>query len=262
MSGLNYEFVQNMIDFGRTLASDFVGQPFIQYRLNTLSSGNALDAINQIGNLNVKVSATTSRAFIENSYFHTNVFDFKVATASVELGDLFVQNDQVYGQNATYAVASFRPLKPVLAVRVNHLSQLYRLKSNYDPTSNPNGYGGVAIEDELPFVLTNGVYAPASNTPLNDPSIIPSQVPCGIVSTGQLKGLSGQVERLPLDTMRAMWYIYMPELPGLSRLLPGDIVQGPAPDPNENPQRFAIQNAMQIPAGFAGTFYNAELLIP
>ncbi len=257
MSGLNYEFVQNMIDFGRTLASDFVGQPFIQYRLNTLSSGNALDAINQIGNLNVKVTATTSRAFIENSYFHTNVFDFKVAAASVQLGDLLVQNDQIYGQNAVYAIASFRPLKPVLAVRVNHLAQLYRLKNNYDPITNPNGYGGVAIEDELPFVLTNGIYAPAA-----DPNATPSQIPCGIVSTGQLKGLSGQVERLPLDTMRAMWYIYMPELPGLSRLLPGDVVQGPAPDPNELPQRFAIQNSMQIPAGFAGTFYNAELLIP
>lgn len=245
----NYQSAQGLINFGRQFAANLIGQPFEQYRLTANSSGDIIAPENLIGSINSKITHTRQMKDIENDYLHTNPFEFLIDMSAVELGDILVQNDPAYGGNTQYAVASRRPLKPTLTVRVETIANIIQASSG----RSSGNYAGSTRKNGVPYVLTNGVYAP--NT-IGDAS----NIPVGIQYIGQLKVMNN--DKLPLDDTLPHWFCYLPYLPGLDGVRENDIIQVPAVEQNA-PMRFRI-NAMQPQPGWglAGYFCTAVKELP
>lgn len=247
----NYQSAQSLINFGRQFAANLVGQPFDQYRLSSISSGDVIAPENLLkGPIYSKITHTRQMKDIENDYLHTNPFEFMLDMSAVQLGDILVQNDPTYGGNTQYAVASRRPLKPTLTVRVETIANIYQANSG----RGAGGYAGSSRSNQVPYILTNGVFAPSTQ------GGAVSNVPVGIQYIGQLKVQNN--DRLPLDDSLPHWFCYLPYLPGLDGVRENDIIQVPAVEQN-TPMRFRI-NAMQPQPGWglAGYFCTAVKELP
>ncbi len=244
-----YSTAQGLINFGRQFAANLIGQPFEQYRLSGASSGDPIAPENLVGSINSKITHTRQMKDIENDYLHTNPFEFLIDMSAVELGDILVQNDPAYGGNTQYAIASRRPLKPTLAVRVETLANIYQASSG----RSAGGYAGASRTNGTPYVLTNGVFAPST---IGNPS----NIPVGIQYIGQMKVQNN--DRLPLDDALPHWFCYLPFLPGLDGVRENDIIQVQAVEQNA-PMRFRI-NAMQPQPGWglSGYFCTAVKELP
>lgn len=247
-SSLDYSFVQDLVNFGKELAADIVGQPFVVYRLNSTSDGDVI-ANENVVNSDLRIKLTHGRPIsqIENEYLHTNLFRCLVSSDAVEIGDILAQNDPIYGQNTNYCVASFRPQKETMAVRVESMCRLYRPQSNKEKS-----YGGRTLETDMPFVVLNG--AVSIGDPETDTASI---IPCGVQNIGQMKNF--KPEKLPMGVITSWWYIYVPPFSGIERMRENDIIEvlGNAGDPRV---RYRINQPYFSAAGTAGQFALCERL--
>ena len=219
----DYKFVQKMSNFGRDMGAKFVGQPFTHYRLTAASTAiphaSSLHApidpkTNAPFDLRAKVTPLRTRAQVEGDTLHADTFELLLSSDRVETEDILMQNDPEYGGNAAYCIASIRPLKKVVAVRVEDTCKLFRP----DPNSNlASGYKGQNKAGNKPFVLTAGVFAPAAA------GTVPTDIPCGITYIGQIKDKKSL--NLPADGLTTWWYIYLPYFPGLDRVRENDILE-------------------------------------
>ena len=252
MGSLDYLFVEDLRQFGRGLAAEMLGQPFIVYRLNTTSSELVIAGENQIlSDFRAKITRTRQTKFVENEYMHVNPFEFLADSSKVQLGDVLMQNDQVYGGNAAYTVASKRPQKPLVCVRTESLAMIWRPDGG-----EASGYSAPTAAKRLPFVLNNGVFSLGTTADQAHPAVIP----VGVQSIGQMKGL--KPERLPMDTVTSWWFIYVPNFPGLTRLRDGDIIEQISLDSAEKSRRFRINIEYTSPVGLEGHFLSAERILP
>lgn len=215
----DYRFVQGLVDFGRGMAGEFVGQPFEVYRVSSASNDSVLHEDNLVNeDLRAKVTHGKRSPVVENEIIHANMFEFLCSSEDLSIGDILYQKDDTYGANAHYAVASKRPLKPVTCIRTESLCTIVRAQSN-----KQSGYSGTTRDSDKPFVLRNGVFV------LDEPGVEATVVPCGLAYIGQIK--NKKPSNLPMDTLTTWWYIYVPALPGLDRIQENDvIIHQPFPD--------------------------------
>lgn len=234
---LDYIFTEGLIDFGRRLASEMVGQPFVVYRLVPSSAGDLI-APAQLFNADLRAKVKHSRTMlaIENDVLKANTFEFLVASEDVAIGDILVQNDAVYGSNSRYAVTGRRPLKPVTAARCEADCYIKRPSASHGQGTDADEYNGSTIDSELPFILRRGEYT------VGKPADTASVIPCGITSIAQLKNM--KPERLPLDVTTSWWYVFVPYLPGLQRIRENDVV-------------YHINSASALPAAQSATLTGA-----
>ncbi len=247
----DYKFVQKLVNFGRDFAGKFVGQPFVLYRLNDSSNGDVISNENIVnGDIRAKVTHRRIVTAMENEYLHVDTFEFLVSSDEVRIGDVFLQNDEEYGdnQNTSYAVASRRPLKPVVAVRVETACQIHRIVGE---TTATTAWRGPKRSTDLPFTIVDGVFV------IGEVGDVAAVVPCGVQSIGQMKGL--KPPHLPLDNITTWWYVYVPLLPGLTRLRENDVISY-SPHPDEDRIRLRINTPYSSPAGTAGHFLLCERL--
>lgn len=240
----DYEFVQQMSNFGREMAGNFVGQPFSVYRLNATSSqvvhaDNLVDA-----DLRAKVGALRARTQIENGTMHAETFEFLVSSDRVQTEDVLVQNDPVYGGDSAYAIVSRRPLKKVLGVRVESTCRLYRMQSN-----RTSGYSGPTNDSNLPWVLRDGKFELGVQTDT------PTDVLCGITYVGQIK--DWKVTKLPVDTQTGWYYVFVPLFPGLAALRENDIIEHVL-EPGLTPVKYRVHAPYVSPAGARGVYLLCE----
>lgn len=247
MSGIDYKFVQDLVNFGRGLAGEMVGQPFRVYRLNEQSQGDVLAATNIIiPEIRAKVTHNRPVTQMENEYMHSNAFNFLLDNASLQVGDLLEQTDDL-GANSYYAVASMRPLKATMCIRVESICRIER------PTAQEGRYAGPTRGTNKPFTVIDGVFT------LGGSADKASLLPCGLQNIGQLK--NQKPEHLPMDTITSWWFIYVPHMPGLfSRLRENDTVTVLRAHPDENDQKFRVHIAYKSDVGTAGNYLVCEKL--
>jgi hypothetical protein len=247
----DYRFVQKLSNFGRGLAGEFVGQPFTVYRLNASSTGDVLVPGNVVlTDLGIKVTHQRKMDSIENDVLKANTFEFLVSSDVVKIGDVLVQGDTEYGSDSRYAIISNRPLKPVMAARVEANCYIKR------PWAAHTGddYNGSTTASELPYVLNNGAFS------IGQTADTPAVIPCGITSIAQLKNM--KPERLPLDVTTSWWYIYVPYMTGLQRIRENDVVYHLNGTDDDVPIRYRVHIPLISDAGSAGQFLVCERLTP
>lgn len=251
MANFDYTKIQKLTNFGRAFAGKMVGQPFLHYRVTNTSTGDVVASSNLVvpndavqSALNIKVTPNNSRKVIENEELHAATFELLMSSDIIKTEDILVQNDPVYGGNTMYCVAAFRPLKPVLAVRVEALCKIYRPQSNRGTT-----FSGPTLESCLPFKLVSGAVQ------LGAQGTTPAIIPCGVNYIGQIK--NQKVAHLPLDTLTTWWYIYVPLLTGMSRIVENDIIECQY-DVNEDPVRYRVHAPYIVNAGLRGCFLLCE----
>lgn len=248
---MDYQFTQKMINFGRELGAKFVGQPFRHYRLNNAStvvidnSNEVLDPLtNAPFDLRAKVSGLRSRVQVEGTTMHAEPFELLLSSERVQTEDIVVQNDPLYGGNAAYCIASLRPLKKVVAIRVESTAKIWR------PTPNrTSGYNEVTLANHRPLVLTAGEFdwGVAGGTA--------TDVPVGLTYIGQIK--DQKVTRMPLDTTTSWWYVYVPLFPGMARLRENDILEMQVHE-DEKPVRYRIHAPYVVEVGLRGILVLCE----
>ena len=240
----DYQFVQQMSDFGREMAGNFVGQPFSQYRIGAAST-KVLDATNLInGDVRAKVGALRARTQIENGTMHAETFEFLMSSEVVNTEDILVQNDDKYGGDSAYAIVSKRPLKKVLGVRVESTCRLYRMQAN-----RASGYSGPTAASNLPWQLIAGKFT------LGAAGAAATDVPCGISYVGQIK--DWKVTKLPVDVQTGWYYIFVPLFPGMDALRENDIVEHIVRD-GLTPIKYRVHAVYLSPAGARGVYLLCE----
>ena len=246
---LDYIFTQKLSNFGRKLAGDIVGQPFIVHRLSAQSQGDVIAAPNIVNpDLRAKVTHGRPISQLENEYLHTNLFQFLMSSDDVAIGDILRQNDPAYGGDTDYCVASRRPLKNVMCVRVESACKLYRPQSNKE-----KGYGGPTKDTWRPFVVVDGVVT------IGDPEVdTASIIPCGVQNIGQMKNF--KPEKLPMGTITAWWYIYVPPFPGIEKMRENDIIEV-TNDAPEARSLYRINTPYFSSVGTAGMFALCERIV-
>jgi hypothetical protein len=264
-SGFDYAFVTKMSNFGRDLAGQFIGEPFNQYRITGVSSGDVVASANQMLDktvtpnvpmvLHIKVGPIRSHTQIENETIHADTFDFLVSSDRVKTEDILSQITNAYDNNTNYCIASLRPLKKCIAIRVETYAKIYRPQSNRGvatPAGSVNAYSrfaGYTFDSSLPFVLTTGVFAPGL------PTVTASSVPIGLQYIGQIK--DQKAVHLPMDTLTTWWYIYVPLFPGMERLREGDMFEVQT-SPLETPMRYRAHAVFVNSVGTRGVYCLCE----
>lgn len=247
----DYRFTQKMINFGRDLGSKFVGQPLLHYRLNSSSSEVVVDAnkvvdpITGLGYaLKAKISPMRSRTQVESDSMHASPYEFLMSSDRVLSEDILVQDDSTYGDNATFFVASRRPLKKVICVRVEGVGRLYR-----QAPQRSSGYNEVTRTNDKPFVLLDGVFT------IGTPGGEATALPVGVTYIGQIK--DQKVTRLPLDTTTTWYYLCAPLFPGLDRVRENDIIEVEGPE-EEPPMRYRVHGPLSNEFGLRGLYLLCE----
>lgn len=254
MAELDYKFVQNLVNFGRELAGNIVGQPFSVHRLNSLSTGDVFAAANQLDDVRAKVTHSTSRVQTENDFLHANIFDFLMSSENTATEDILTQKDDTYGGNASYFVASLRPLKRVMCVRVEHTVRLLRTHSN---RAQQGGWSGTTRDSERPFHLLNGQFVIATGAEV--PEVVATPIPCGITNIGQIK--DRKASQLPMDVTTSWWYVMMPLFPGLDRVRENDIIEVDV-HADEPIVRYRIVTPLISKVGTRGVFCLCQRVTP
>lgn len=130
------------------------------------------------------------------------------------VGDVFVQNDTVYGSGHTlvtfitpeieaFCVAFHGPVKKTVAGRIDRQVQIYR-----PPITDPdaNDYWAADLQAAFPLKLINGVFQFGA---LGEyPALIPSGFSSHIRARGEI------FPDIPSTTGEPLYLIYVPPLPG------------------------------------------------
>lgn len=213
---------QAIMDAGRRLAANKVGQTFDVYRLNATSTGSLVQPSNLV--------ISGYRAFIgrEEKQIETEAnvivkvprFVFTSDSSVLQLGDVLVERGDAFRaeENKPYdgnmfTFAYFRPLKRLVMFQTPIYGQLSRARNN------PNGidsglvaYGAMSKPLEQYLTLNNGFYSWA---PYGS-SLTPTVIPMGIIALRSKGELPPPPDRLPTDVKRQTWDVVHFLLPGVT----------------------------------------------
>ena len=217
---MDYVAVQRHIDYGRGRAGLVLGPPCSVYRVGGAGggSGNYLDPANLV-QTNVRVSRriVTSRAALESpprsmgSLFYELLLD----ATNWLTGDVFVENDPVYGAGDTevdysttqfegYCLAYHGPIKKTIGARIDRVGLIYRPLE----TPDASGYWSPTLPpgQVAPLVLMGGSFS------FGPPTAPASQIPMGLMSMPRT--FKAAFRDIPGDTRSTQWFCYLPPLPG------------------------------------------------
>src|SRR5262245_59833627 len=165
----NYIAIQKEIDHGRGIAARVLGQPYNVYRVQATPAINFFDVTNRLS-VNTKVlrRRISSRDAIEGAERLGTLFFEIVGDMSPWLtGDVFVQNDPVYGTGDTqvdfptvqfngFCLSFHGPIKKAIGARIERQVQVYRPVQAPDASGRWSPTFGQAL---APMVLSNGQFS-------------------------------------------------------------------------------------------------------
>ncbi len=242
-----YARIQRIIDRGRGLAANVVGQPGNVYRLQSTVSGALVQAATEqlvkFPVLRKVVSGGLSMETHEGMglVYFTLVCDLNY----LETGDVWIQDDPFYGTGANLVdyptnefvgicVAHHAVAKPSYGVQLNRLATYIRPSSAPDTT----GYFQSGVNGGSPLQIVNGVASFAAVGATGD------YVPIGLAPVSRPKGAQMK-PYIPGMTDTAEYFCYVPPIPGL---IPqeGDYIQ------TLNGSRYIVEIPWHLEAGIVG----------
>lgn len=213
----NVQTIENARQKGRAAVARVLGQNYSVYRLTSASNNSITAGTPLYTNFKSVMTSWRSRMDIENSIFELQSFNADCDSRGLQIGDIFVENG-FRSDGSMYAVASIRPLKATVLMRVEQptLITLYNPaagRADQQPVSGAvqikaapgGGYGGGTKASEQILTLTAGNYAFSTTG-------TPATVPCGLQPLNRLHG--APPSKLPTDPRRQLWLVYCPILPG------------------------------------------------
>ena len=243
-----YAGIQRIIDYGRGLAANVVGQPGNVYRLQSGVSGAFVQAATeQFVNFTLLRKTMRGGISMETHEDMGDVFFTMICNLNYLLtGDVWIQNDPFYGTGATlvdYPTNEFigaclvyhGVAKPSLGVQLNRLATYVRPATATDVT----GYFASGANAGLPLTLVNGAAvfgAPGATGDLLPVGLNPMPRP---VKPEQFR------PRIPGMTEYANYFCYIPPLPGF---IPqeGDYIE------TFNGSRYLVEIPWHLEAGIVG----------
>lgn len=242
--------------YGRGKEAEVLGQPWTVYRIGGTSSGNFLDAGQQYLDgvpcfFKVNTSAL-KQSILAEKIPGVILYELSVDTLQfgLKVGDIFIQNDPVFGQGYTsvdwdtddlngFVLAQNAPNKLTVGVRLNTLCKV--LRQNTDPVNDEWG----PTSDKCSYLtLSSGVWSFAT------PKDAAAQIPLGLFPVARPYG-----DKTFLDTpamlRKSGWAGYLPPIKGI-RLKEGDRIH------LLDDQRFVVVFASLQETGLAGTYVFLE----
>ena len=278
----NYVSIQKKIDRGRGIAGRVLGQPYNVYRIGQNAALNLIDPFNRVTtNFPVLRRRISAKDQIEAPERMGTLFFELVANADQYLvGDVFVQNDQVYGTGDTsvdfstnqlnaFCLAFHAPIKKTLGARLDKQVQFYRPSRAPATRADGTQHWVNTQENMLPLVLFNGVLSLGA-APNQDslgfsgsipyqlggsaPSATAALIPVGFQTAPNMRG--GLYKKIPGDVGTQHWYCYVPPLPdgptGSFRFVEGDRIV------DQDGARYAVRHPYRQDTGFSGSMLVIE----
>ncbi len=251
-----YAAIQNIIDYGRGLAANVVGQPGTLYRLTSASNGDVLSSANAVYNnfplLRRVVSSADSveSRGVEEALLFELVCDLNLVT----VGDIWIQTDPRYGVGAEIAaystnefigiaVAMHAVMRKAIGIQLHRTASVYRMMRGVDL----NGYAQAFQQQASSLQIVNGSAVFVS-------SGVPAAIPIGMAPrTGGFEGpIHPKIESLP---EAPQYHIYVPPIGGYAPI-EGDILQlvGGA--------RFSVMSSWHMDVGLLGNMVIARKVNP
>ncbi len=241
-----YAGIQNLVDYGRGLAANVVGQPGSIYRMNTTVNGDYV----QTASLEYTNFPVLRRVINEATSLETHekmglVFYEVICNLNLlKVGDIWIQTDPFYGAGAdivTYPTAEFVGLVLVhhavmtkaLAIQVHRYAYIYRMLGG----TGSGGYFNTYQQQAAGFTLVNGVGSFVPNG-------APSQIPIGLQprTGGHRKAMTPDI---PGETPETEFTCYIPPIDGYAPL-EGDIIE------TANGSRYVVIVPWHLEAGVVG----------
>jgi hypothetical protein len=229
----NYVHIQERTDYGRGKAGFALGPPVNAFRIQDNGATNYLDTVNQLaGQLNVYRKVIKAGNIETPDQLHTLFYELlfnagpPTAQRHYEVGDVFVENDPVYGSGSTeteFPEDQFEaycltyhgtPGHKIVGARLDRIARIFRLATG--PVTDATGpyfqqtVGGGA---ELPLVLDDGEWSFGEN------GDTPAQIPVGVATYSREFG--PEFKGVPGTTNSVRYFFYIPPLEGV-QLKEGD----------------------------------------
>ncbi len=243
-----YARIQRIIDRGRGLAANVVGQPGNVYRLQSTVSGAFVQAdTEQLINFMVLRKVVEGGLSMETHEGMGLVYFMLVCDLTyLETGDVWIQNDPFYGKGATLVdyttnefvgicVAHHAVAKPSYGIQLNRLATYVRPSSAPDGT----GYYQSGMNGGQPLQIVNGAASFGAVGATAD------AIPIGLNPTSRPK--KDQMKPyVPGMTGEADYFCYVPPIPGF---IPqeGDYIQ------TLNGSRYIVEIPWHLEAGIVGS---------
>lgn len=246
MDYIKLQYLQNK-GWGKGAAH--VGQPFSAYRVGASSSGNVIQAGNQL-TAALPVYRTKLKpgdpAFETDNTQGTYWFSIEANLTGYQVGDVFVLNDSVYGAGYTsvnyetnefeaFCLAGLRPGYTAIGARIDR--NITVLRPNDSPDST--GYFKATLDNALPVVLNNGQFS------IGDVGAKAAQIPAGFMPIPRPHG-GAIFDATPNIPPHTLWRMYVIPLPGFT-FREGDRIVGP------DESRYVVLNPYRQEAGLVGS---------
>jgi hypothetical protein len=257
----DYTTIMAHIDRGRGIAATHLGPPFDVYRVQYNAALNMLDPANLVAE-GVPVFRRTRQSsdMIEGTHGKAIIWEVIGDMSPYILGDLFLQQDKVYGVGATivpfptqqficFCLAFHGPVKKSVGVFLNRFVNISRNLSGADT----NGYLSGDSNATVPLILVNGQFqlGTAGQTPTN--------VPVGVDISERWR--AELFRDIPASIGQGVRYIYVPPLPGFD-FKEGDWLHTSAQPPFGSGAIYRVNTLFEQQTGFVGNLLSVTRNIP
>lgn len=253
-----YAQIQQLIDFGRGLAANVVGQPGAVFRLQSGVSDDYVSPATLYFENFPLLRKVLPDGFAQSSHRGMNVQYFRMVCdlTRLKVGDVWVLTDPYYGAGANQvvyetneyvgvALAFHSVMGSSFGVGLNRFARIYRPAPGVDP----DGFANTFQQDGLGLYIVNGA---AQFLPVAQQAAPPSWVPIGLQP---VSGYAGDqlTPDLPGMTPRAAYFVYIPSIQGYAAMQHDYLV-------DRNGARMQVMVPYHLEAGMAGNSVRVELM--
>jgi hypothetical protein len=195
------------------------------YRLSDLSTGQVISDPNKvITRLQARLCFNTPKPLIESEPLDNLLYSGMLDTSKLQIGDVLLHTGPGGIPNnldgRAFTLVDVRPLMAPLFVRteiMSYISRPHEAAIGDEPLLGDGGHVEATKFTEAVLMLTDGLYS-FSNAPGT-----PAVIPLGFHQHRRTGSNQEEAKYLPTATPRAVYYAYLPPLPGV-HLNPGDII--------------------------------------
>lgn len=243
---LDTQAIDELVQYGRGVAAEYVGDPYKVYRLSNGSDGRTPtngSVVSRMALIKEHYMARMIRINTALAVEQTNVYDMLFAmlgdATDLKVGDVLVRSGDYRNDNAIYTIGQLRPEAYNMVIRTEVEGSMARSFGEGDSEQLLGyvKYQGAGKFYEKNFTLKNGWYY------VSEPGDIPATIPFGIQPYKRL-GPMPDIKQ-PTTTHRTEMFAYVPLLPGL-QIEPGDILA------DQNGNRYQIHTVAVFTTGLQG----------